>query len=103
MVRMCICDELIRAAQQEKVPSGCSKRPDFSSAQPWRLFHPLALSLPRQTLYPGTRLIPSKALASGQAEVEVERRVDLLNLSLNLSLSLPFTLADFFSILLAGV
>jgi hypothetical protein len=36
-----------------------------------------------------------------QAEVEVkaERRFDLLNLSHNLSLNLPFTLADFFSIL----
>jgi hypothetical protein len=34
-----------------------------------------------------------------QAEVEVERRFDLLNLSLNLSLNLTFTLADFFSIL----
>jgi hypothetical protein len=34
-----------------------------------------------------------------QAEVEVERRFDLLNLSLNLSLNLPFAMADFFSIL----
>jgi hypothetical protein len=35
-----------------------------------------------------------------KVEVTVERRFDLLNLSLNLSLNLPFTLADFFSILL---
>jgi hypothetical protein len=42
----------------------CSKRPDFSPAQPWRLFHPPALSLPRQPLRPGTRLVPGKAAAS---------------------------------------
>jgi hypothetical protein len=34
-----------------------------------------------------------------EVDVKVERRFDLLNLSLNLSLNLPFTLADFFSIL----
>jgi hypothetical protein len=45
-------------------PTGCSKRPDFSPAQPWRLFHPPALSLPRQPLRPRTRLVPSKAAAS---------------------------------------
>ena len=44
--------------------TGCSKRPDFSPAQPWRLFHPPALSLPRQPLRPGTRLVPNKAAAS---------------------------------------
>ena len=43
------------------------KRPDFSPAQPWRLFHPPALSLPRQPLHPGTRLIPSKAATSEEA------------------------------------
>src|SRR6267143_5031534 len=43
--------------------AGCSKRPAFSPAQPWRLFHPPALSLPRQPLRPGTRLVPSKAAA----------------------------------------
>ena len=48
-------------AQQEYTPAGCSKRPDFSPAHPWRLFHPPALSLPRQTRRPGTRLVPSKA------------------------------------------
>ncbi len=42
----------------------CSKRPDFSPAQPWLLFHPPALSLPRQTLRPGTRLVPIKAANS---------------------------------------
>jgi len=41
--------------------AGYSKRPDFSPAQPWRLLHPPALSLPRQPLRPGTRLIPCKA------------------------------------------
>ena len=45
-------------------PAGCSKRSDFSPAQPWRSFHPPALSLPRQTLYPWTRLVPSKAAAN---------------------------------------
>jgi len=44
--------------------AGCSKSPDFSHAQPWRLPHPPALSLPRQPLCPGTRLVPSKAAAS---------------------------------------
>ena len=49
-----------------KLIAGCSKRPDFSPAQPRRLFHPPALSLPRQTLCPGTRLFPSKAATSDQ-------------------------------------
>ena len=44
--------------------AGCSKRPDFSPAQPWRLFHPPALSLPRQPLRPETRLVPSKGAAN---------------------------------------
>ena len=35
--------------QQENAPAGCSKRPDFSPAQPWRA---------------ETRLVPSKAAAS---------------------------------------
>ena len=51
-------------AHQEHTPAGCSKRPDFSPAQPWRLLHPPALSLPRQPLCPETRLIPSKAAAN---------------------------------------
>ena len=45
-------------------PTGCSKRPHFSPAQPWLLFHPPTLSLPRQTLCPRTRLIPCEAAAS---------------------------------------
>ncbi len=49
-----------------KLIAGCSKRPDFSPAQPRRLFHPPALSLPRQTLCPGTRLFPNKAATSDQ-------------------------------------
>src|SRR5947209_3183870 len=32
----------------------------ISPAQPWLLFHPPALSLPRQTLCPRTRLVPSQ-------------------------------------------
>jgi hypothetical protein len=40
------------------------KKATFSPAQPWRLFHPPALSLPRQPLRPGTRLVPDKAAAS---------------------------------------
>ena len=68
------CGEVIRVhksfdapyciAQQKHPPAGCSKRPDFSPAQPWQLFHPPALSLPRQPLRPGMRLIPCKAAAS---------------------------------------
>src|SRR5262245_18514531 len=45
-------------------PAGYSKGPDFSPAQPWRLFHPPTLSLPRQTLRPRTRLGPGKAAVS---------------------------------------
>ena len=45
------------------------------------------------------RPVTQQTLASEAGEVEVERRFDLLNLSLNLSLNLPFTMADFFSIL----
>ena len=37
--------------------AGCSKRRDFSPAQPWRLLHPPALSLSRQPLRPGTHLV----------------------------------------------
>jgi hypothetical protein len=48
--------------------AGCSKRPDFSPAQPWRLLHPPALSLPRQPLSPGTRLAPGKAATSEEAK-----------------------------------
>ena len=36
-------------------------------AQPWRSFHPPALSLPKQTLYPGTRRSTGKAAASEEA------------------------------------
>ena len=54
------CTSETRAEHQ----TGCSKSPDFSPAQPWLLFHPPALSLPRQTLRPGTRLVPSKAAAN---------------------------------------
>ena len=32
MVRMCACDELSRAAQQENAPPGCSKRPSSKAA-----------------------------------------------------------------------
>jgi hypothetical protein len=52
--------------QEGNAPAGCSKNPDFSPAQPWRYFHPPALSMPIQTLRPGTRLIPCKAAASNQ-------------------------------------
>src|SRR2546427_13049167 len=44
--------------------AGCSKRPDFSPSRPQRLFHPPALSLPRHTHCPGTRLVPSKTAAA---------------------------------------
>ena len=47
-----------------RIVGGCSKRPDFSLAQPWRLLHPPARSLPRQPLRPGARLIPCKAAAN---------------------------------------
>ncbi len=39
------------------------KKALFSPAQPWRLLHPPALSLPRQPLRPGTRLLPSVVLS----------------------------------------
>jgi len=45
-----------------KIVAGCSKRLDFSPAQPWRLFHPPALSLPKQSLRPETHLFPSEGL-----------------------------------------
>ena len=41
--------------------AGCSKSPDFSPAQPRPLFHPTALSLPRQSLRPWTRCSAGKA------------------------------------------
>ncbi len=40
------------------------KKSLFSPARPRRLLHPPALSLPRQPLYPGTRLFPCSVLAS---------------------------------------
>ena len=75
-------------------PAGCSKRPDFSPAQPWRLLHPPALSLPRQPLRPRTRLIPSKAAASEQARRTL-RYVEPLSAART-------PLVDFFSILLGN-
>ena len=39
------------------------KKATFSPTRPWRLRHPPALSLPRQPLSPGTRLVPGKAAA----------------------------------------
>ena len=41
------------------------KKADFSPTQPWRLLHPPALSLPRQPLRSGTRLVPSNAQLRG--------------------------------------
>ena len=85
----------------------------FSPAQHRRLLHPPALSLPRQPLRPGMRLVPSKAAASEEA-----RRVDLVHLVCFVHLvglvqpnkrdkpnkpnNSLLTLADFFSILLSG-
>jgi len=65
--------------------------PDISPAQPWRLLHPPALSLPRQTLCPGTRLFPYKAAASEEARPTL-RYVEPLS-------DAKTMLADFFSIL----
>jgi hypothetical protein len=48
----------------EEHPSRMLKKATFSPSQPWRLFHPPALSLPRQPLRPGTRLVPSKTVAN---------------------------------------
>ena len=70
-------DGLARVAQQENTPAGCSKRPDFSPAQPWRA---------------ETRLVPSKAAASEEARRTL-RYVEPLS-------DARTTLADFFSILL---
>jgi hypothetical protein len=44
-------------------PCRILKKATFSPAQPWRLLHPPALSLPRQPLSPGPRLVPGKAAA----------------------------------------
>jgi hypothetical protein len=59
--------------------AGCSKRPDFSPAQPWRA---------------KTRLVPSKAAASEEARRTL-RYVEPLS-------DVRTPLADFFSILLEG-
>ena len=40
------------------------KKATISPSQPWRLFHPPALRLPRQPLHPGTCLVPDKAAAN---------------------------------------
>ena len=50
--------------QVQDTPAGCSKSPDFSPARPRQLFHPPALSLPRQPLHPETRRSAGKAAAS---------------------------------------
>ncbi len=51
-------------AQQENTPARCSKRPDVSPPNPGRYFTHPPLSLPRQPLHPGTRLVPGKAEAN---------------------------------------
>ena len=48
----------------QDTPAGCSKSPDFSPTRPRQLFHPPALSLPRQPLHPWTRRSAGKAAAS---------------------------------------
>ena len=58
-----------------------------------RLLHPPALSLPRQPLCPGTRLIPSKAAASEGPQAYPLGYVEGLNDARTM-------LAGFFSILL---
>ena len=84
--------ELVYTFNDVTALAGGSKSPAFSPAQPWRLLHRLALSLPGQILRPGTRLIPSKA-----AVCEEVRRT----LRYGESLSAARTpLANFFSILL---
>jgi len=46
-------------------------------------------------------MLPQDSRArQAEVEVKVERRSDFVHLSLGLSLNLPITLADFFSILL---
>ena len=69
--------ELKHPGRQRDVPAGCSKRPDFSPAQPWRV---------------ETRLPPSKAAASEEARRTL-RYVEPLS-------DARTKLADFFSILL---
>jgi len=60
---------------------------------PRRLFHPPALSLPRQTLRPGTRRIPRKAAAP---------RLTLVSRFSVLGSEARTKLADLFSILLGS-
>ena len=57
-----------------RTAQGCSKRSSFSPAQPWRLLHPPALSLPRQPLRPGTHLVPSKAAGEKEPEAYPQGR-----------------------------
>ena len=58
------------------------------------VFHPFALSLPRQTLRPGTRLSPSKAADESKPEAYSRGPVEDFDESRT-------KLADIFSILLA--
>ena len=59
-----ICRLTTSALTQAIDLSRMLKKSLFSPAQPWRLLHPPALRLPRQPLYPGTRLSPGGVLAS---------------------------------------
>ena len=61
------------------------KKTTFSPSQPWRLLHPPALSLPRQPLRPGTRLVPSKAAGESKPEeVQTALRVGRSPLQMDL-------------------
>ena len=51
---------ILRVTLTHERLAGCSKRPDFSPAQTWRILHPPTLSLPRQPLRPGTHLLQTR-------------------------------------------
>ena len=57
-------EKLYLCGTSEKHSHRLLEKATSSPAQPWLLFHPPALSPPRQTLCPGTLIVPSKAAAN---------------------------------------
>ena len=93
---MCACGAFHIAISALIILSRMLKPTRLLSRPTLAVFHPPALSLPRQTLRPGTRLIPSKAADESKPEAYPRGYVEDFDESRR-------KLADVFSILLPSL